>query len=548
MHRIFWSWIPLRDVRYFFVNESIKCLLFSSLIAAETPPLSAGSGYSSHSPGPVSPLQQVDFPNPNLNQPSAQIQRTPSPQGQYVSTPTPTLAKKPPLPIPFPPPPPLKVKEAVAVPSSPRLPFFERFKNKLPGMSPTTDRFQGIHNNNNNVNTLPSTPVPNSSSSGYGRPFSSVSGSTSSSVAPKPLPNAPSSSASGSDYSGLAYANSTDHEDDEERRGRKPNLAMSMKSPPLTQAMLRSMSNGSKVQFGSVSERSRSNESGGRRSLSRVRAEKRVNGVRGMAHSRDNSFSSYSSNADSESGAARDGVNDHHQPQAQQSQSRPPNRDRSNSLMIAQALGLSQKPPSEYARLGGPGVYNVEGRIARSTSGSSSGNRTGFSRAGGEKCEEVPPLPNTTIKSARQEMDVGSSSSLSSISKSEKKETETEEELHLPVVKAQRSNTMQGTPSPDLKTIKLPMRAQSEREKDRGANASASAGGGGGGGGAGGGVWKEREKERKYRVCLKCMKAIEDGRWVSSDGGGILCERCWKNMYLPKVSVHSSWDPLKLIA
>lgn len=471
--------------------------------------------------------------------------------------------------IPLPPPPPLKVEEAAAVPPSPRLPFFERFKNKLPGMTPTTDRFPGIHSNNNNVNALP-TPVSDSSSSGYGRPGSSVSGSTSSFVAAKPLPNAPSSSASGSDYSGLAYANSTDREDDEERRGRKPTLAMSMKSPPLTQAMLRSMSNGSKVQFGSVSDRSRSNESGGRRSLSRVRTEKRVNGARGMVHSRDNSLSSYSSNADSEPGAARESVaannnnnkNDDQQqpqPQARQSQSRPPNRDRSNSLMIAQALGLSQKHPSEYARLGGPGVYNVEGRIARSTSGSSSGNKAGFSRTGGggptgEKSEEVPPLPNTAIKSARQEMDVGSSSSsVSCVSKSEKKEkeketeTETEEEggnvLQLPVVKAQRSNTMQSTPSPDLKTIKLPMRAQSEREKDRGASASASAGGGVGAG-TGGGL----RKERKYRVCLKCVKPIEDGRWVSSDGGGILCERCWKNMYLPKVNILFVLIYLKLIA
>jgi hypothetical protein len=28
---------------------------------------------------------------------------------------------------------------------------------------------------------------------------------------------------------------------------------------------------------------------------------------------------------------------------------------------------------------------------------------------------------------------------------------------------------------------------------------------------------------------------IEDGRWIQMDEGNVLCERCWKNMYLPKV-------------
>lgn len=42
----------------------------------------------------------------------------------------------------------------------------------------------------------------------------------------------------------------------------------------------------------------------------------------------------------------------------------------------------------------------------------------------------------------------------------------------------------------------------------------------------------------KERVCLKCRTKIEDGRWINVDSGngGVLCEDCWKNMYLPKVS------------
>ncbi|EIN07176.1 hypothetical protein PUNSTDRAFT_135859 [Punctularia strigosozonata HHB-11173 SS5] len=42
---------------------------------------------------------------------------------------------------------------------------------------------------------------------------------------------------------------------------------------------------------------------------------------------------------------------------------------------------------------------------------------------------------------------------------------------------------------------------------------------------------RRRVKERK---CVRCERVITDGRWVAMDEGGVLCERCWKNMYLPK--------------
>jgi hypothetical protein len=67
---------------------------------------------------------------------------------------------------------------------------------------------------------------------------------------------------------------------------------------------------------------------------------------------------------------------------------------------------------------------------------------------------------------------------------------------------------------------------------------------------------------KKIKVCIRCDKKIEDGRWISVEspgrkgisagasfnagtaGGeterkdkGVLCEKCWKNMYLPKVGV-----------
>ncbi|KZT71289.1 hypothetical protein DAEQUDRAFT_724238 [Daedalea quercina L-15889] len=44
-------------------------------------------------------------------------------------------------------------------------------------------------------------------------------------------------------------------------------------------------------------------------------------------------------------------------------------------------------------------------------------------------------------------------------------------------------------------------------------------------------VTKTRQKEW---VCAKCTKVIEDGRWIQMEGGSVLCDRCWKNMYLPK--------------
>jgi hypothetical protein len=83
--------------------------------------------------------------------------------------------------------------------------------------------------------------------------------------------------------------------------------------------------------------------------------------------------------------------------------------------------------------------------------------------------------------------------------------------------KAHRSNTVQGPFSPEAKSPKLPARARtsSERNTDTGR--------------------EKKVRVKKMRVCIKCDKKIEDGRWVQTDGAGVLCEKCWKNMYLPKV-------------
>lgn len=42
-------------------------------------------------------------------------------------------------------------------------------------------------------------------------------------------------------------------------------------------------------------------------------------------------------------------------------------------------------------------------------------------------------------------------------------------------------------------------------------------------------------RREKVLTCLRCSKDIEDKRWISVENGrGVLCDKCWKNMYLPK--------------
>ena len=37
-------------------------------------------------------------------------------------------------------------------------------------------------------------------------------------------------------------------------------------------------------------------------------------------------------------------------------------------------------------------------------------------------------------------------------------------------------------------------------------------------------------------TCIQCSKVIKDKRWICMENRrGVLCNKCWKNMYLPKV-------------
>ncbi len=45
----------------------------------------------------------------------------------------------------------------------------------------------------------------------------------------------------------------------------------------------------------------------------------------------------------------------------------------------------------------------------------------------------------------------------------------------------------------------------------------------------------QRRPRTKTKTCVRCVKPVEDGRWIQMEGGNVLCDKCWKNMYLPKV-------------
>ena len=285
-----------------------------------------------------------------------------------------------------------------------------------------------------------------------------------------------------SDLDGLAYADSTtDAEDDttDTPSSSKGNVTSASLPPP---SILRSDSAArtAPLRFRSASDRSR-------------RAAIHMSSPR-AGHKRNLSFSSASSGS---SGSV-------------------------NSAVIAQALGLSQRPPSEYGRLGGPGIGRGGGRLGRSASGSSSG-RSAYSRGASEMTgvglermeidmetlledvaagpSQVEELRGSTRRQRSFDTDGNGSASGGA--------TEATGKL-VGALGAHRSNTISGEP----RSPKLAARIRTSTAK------SADA------------------KEIKERVCLKCQRKIEDGRWINVDNGngGVLCEDCWKNMYLPKVS------------
>lgn len=367
-------------------------------------------------------------------------------------------------------------------------------------------------------------PPPPSKDASYTRsdniPIRSISNSSNNSRMNGAPRRPPSPVDSESEYGGLAYADSTDYEDDGDdfnpRRANSGSQKRRSRTPPpaplsaAASIMQRGSSKTRHMQFGSVSARSRS----------RDRGDSHVGGARAMGAplTRENSVASHSSYSSDGSDVR--------------------GRPRTNSSAVAQALGLSQTPPSDYKRLGGPGI------VGRSESRGSSALRT---RAGGadqpgqmhDRSESKSSVSmssaakqrvyGTSIDSGRGAPSLGSSVSMrlpkvdTSMGNNDYDDDEGDSVLGgLGGSKAQRSRTVQGLQSPEAakKPIKLPMRSLTSPSPKVADKALVDIG---------------SATKKRVRTCLRCSKTIDNGRWVSVDGGGVLCEKCWKNMYLPKV-------------
>ena len=438
---------------------------------------------------------------------------TPSPSDRNLSTPVPPES--------------LKHTTSDAMPaSSPlatRFPFFEKFKNKMPGTNTNTA-------NDDSSNS----PLNASTSSSIVRKktidsfdsvslYHSTSSSSASSRRIKDVRRPISPLDSESECGGLAYADSTDNDSE---LSRSQSHGKNKAHPGMPALVLRTGS--------SSSARRHRHPSGSEQSESSIDRPNILIGSTTPRPGRSRTPSA-SSMSGSDDGAFK--------------------RGRANSSVIAHALGLSQTPPSDYGKMGGPGVMGGRRRdssISRRNAGlesleemekaleearMKSGVMGGRSRessissrrnAGPDSLEEMEEeLEEVKIKSRNKQPSFGSSSQRSHLYRADTTSSIISSRKDDDIienggggVKAHRSNTIQspGATSP----VKLPMRALTSPKFDRDKALDGT------------GVRKERV--RKAKVCLKCLKVIDNQRWVSVDGGGVLCEKCWKNMYLPKVS------------
>lgn len=428
---------------------------------------SPGSDNSSQSPEPTSLLPQSEVATQST------ATRTPSPL----------------LPLDRSPMPPESIMHSTSdamsanSPIGTRLPFFEKFRNKMPG------------NNTNAANNDSSiSPLNSASSTSIVRKktldsIDSVSlyrSTTSSSTSSRPMkdvrrPISPIDSES--EYGGLAYADSIDN-DGELSRSQSKNSS----HPGMPALVLRT---------GSSSSGRRRQPSGSELSEYSI---DRPGILIGSTTPRLNR--SRTPSASSMSGS-------------EASEGAPSSRARANSAAIAHALGLSQTPPSDYGKMGGPGMKRDKS-ISRKN-------------ADPVSLEEMKKaLEEAKIKTRNKQPSFGSSSQHSLLYRADTTSSIVSSRKDNDVigngsggVKSHRSNTIQS--SNPTSPVKLPMRALTSPKFDRDKALDGT------------GVRKERV--RKAKVCLKCLKVIANERWVSVDGGGVLCERCWKNMYLPKVSL-----------
>ncbi|KAL0577887.1 hypothetical protein V5O48_004123 [Marasmius crinis-equi] len=182
------------------------------------------------------------------------------------------------------------------------------------------------------------------------------------------------------------------------------------------------------------------------------------------------------------------------------------------------------------------------------SSGSGSGRRGLLIRKGSQGAPgegDVPPLPISPKKDSELEAAFNAVAALSEPVSPMVPMPSTSSTLmkpHAPL----RSNTVQGITTPknevdlyDSFPSKLPMRSNTERASSSHHHHGKE------NGTAGLSVNKGAATKGKsrVRVCASCDKRIDDGRWIQIDGEegkkkvsekGVLCEGCWKGMYLPK--------------
>ncbi|KAG6880270.1 hypothetical protein C0992_001839 [Termitomyces sp. T32_za158] len=300
----------------------------------------------------------------------------------------------------------------------------------------------------------------------------------------------PSSSDSASDYgNGLAYADSTDHEDEEPPADTKTRNKANPPPPLPLHGILRS---------GSTS------------SMNHVRFPVSIE----PAHQHKSSVSSLSS-------SGGDDVR------------------KSNSAAIAHALGLSQAASGSYARLGGPGVQmGGRGRSGTSASLSSESNCNAHLRGGpgtnGSSMGTMEKELSILMEERKEERGDGveERDRMAGLSKSKS----TGRQRTLTVGEGQASGAWAPLSAKNPSVSSLTRSELREKENERKlalerkiptrANSSTENMGGSG----------RKERTKKPKVCVKCNETIENGRWIATESGSVLCERCWKHMYLPKKS------------
>ncbi|KAF8621507.1 hypothetical protein AX15_007739 [Amanita polypyramis BW_CC] len=452
----------------------------------ETPPLSAGSSHSAGLPSP--------FPQTPLT-PDSIITRSPSP-GQFPFA----------MPLPgFP--------DIPVTPTTPnqsplsRLPFFEKFKNKMPGANVVVSQdiiYETGPSPNTAIPETPSTAVPlnrirGDSANSRHSPLPPSEADTASRYAPSPpsrtisldtttsrtlngsgRPQSPGTDSEG----GLAYADSDGEETDYSSRSRS---SAKEKSTPFPGSILRS---------GSIA------------STAHVRFPSTETTTTMRTHHRDTSAH--------DSKAVEHPTKDRNSTTSSRSSAR--GRKRTNSSLVAQALGLSGTPPKDYGKLGGPGTTGFGERKGRSTSASSSGSARSTSAHDSDRARKPSESGASLVKSKSagyQRTDA------------RERDGNNGPPPPSPGAKTQRSNTVQMPHSPpETRMVKLPTRSRTSPMVDRGKQLDSD--------GDRDKLGKAGDRAKKIRVCLKCGKMINDGRWVHCDGGGVLCDLCWKSLYLPK--------------